>query len=98
MPADSLTFVNQRGDRDPVEKSYSRPRCMRARRALDLAAARNRLESEGWRVRKDGSRFWAPAIAIRAVFGDVAMKDLRNFAPPTLSLLDLANLRRNQPP
>ena len=30
--------------------------------ALHLAAARGRYESEGWRVRKDGSRFWANAV------------------------------------
>jgi signal transduction histidine kinase len=32
------------------------------RRALDTAAANGRFESEGWRVRKDGSRFWAHVI------------------------------------
>jgi formate hydrogenlyase transcriptional activator len=29
---------------------------------LDLAAARGRIEEEGWRVRKDGTRFWADVI------------------------------------
>ena len=29
---------------------------------LHLAAAQGRYESEGWRVRKDGSRFWANAV------------------------------------
>jgi PAS domain S-box-containing protein len=29
---------------------------------LRLAAARGRFEEEGWRVRKDGSRFWADSI------------------------------------
>ncbi|MBI5633787.1 MAG: PAS domain S-box protein [Nitrospirae bacterium] len=29
---------------------------------LDKAAAEGRFESEGWRIRKDGSRFWANAI------------------------------------
>jgi PAS domain S-box-containing protein len=32
------------------------------RTALELAAREGRYESEGWRVRKDGSRFWANAI------------------------------------
>src|SRR5262249_35184794 len=32
------------------------------RRALTAAASEGRYESEGWRVRKDGSRFWANAI------------------------------------
>jgi len=31
-------------------------------RALDAARREGRFESEGWRVRKDGSRFWALAI------------------------------------
>jgi len=29
---------------------------------LEIAAARGRFEEEGWRVRKDGSRFWANVI------------------------------------
>ena len=31
-------------------------------RALEIALAEGRFEAEGWRVRKDGSRFWANAI------------------------------------
>lgn len=31
-------------------------------RELEAAAALGRAESEGWRVRKDGSRFWANAV------------------------------------
>jgi PAS domain S-box-containing protein len=40
---------------------------------LRLAAARGRVEDEGWRVRKDGSRFWANSIltAIRDSTGQV---------------------------
>ncbi len=40
---------------------------------LRLAAARGRVEQEGWRVRKDGSRFWADAVltAIRDVSGEL---------------------------
>ena len=30
--------------------------------ALDAAAADGRFESEGWRIRKDGSRFWASVV------------------------------------
>ncbi|HEY7799612.1 MAG TPA: PAS domain S-box protein, partial [Hyphomonadaceae bacterium] len=30
--------------------------------ALDIAAREGRFENEGWRVRKDGSRFWAHVI------------------------------------
>jgi len=31
-------------------------------RALDTAAREGRFETEGWRIRKDGSRFWANVI------------------------------------
>ena len=31
-------------------------------RALQTAVAEGRFESEGWRVRKDGSRFWVNAV------------------------------------
>ncbi|WP_258163477.1 PAS domain-containing sensor histidine kinase [Rhizobium sp. TH2] len=31
-------------------------------RALDTAAKDGRFESEGWRIRKDGSKFWANAV------------------------------------
>ncbi|MDT9600457.1 hybrid sensor histidine kinase/response regulator [Sphingosinicella rhizophila] len=33
-----------------------------AQRALQTAAQQGRFEAEGWRIRKDGSRFWANAI------------------------------------
>ncbi len=41
------------------------------RKALETAAAEGRFEKEGWRVRKDGTRFWANVIidAIRAEDG-----------------------------
>ena len=32
---------------------------------LRMAAERGRIEEEGWRVRKDGSRFWADVRADR---------------------------------
>ena len=40
---------------------------------LRTAAQRGRLEQEGWRVRKDGSRFWADVVltAIRDVSGEL---------------------------
>ena len=40
---------------------------------LRLAAERGRIEEEGWRVRKDGSRFWADTIltAIRDDTGEI---------------------------
>ena len=40
---------------------------------LEIAAARGRVEDEGWRIRKDGTRFWADVIitAIRDDTGDL---------------------------
>lgn len=38
-------------------------------RALEIAAAQGRYEAEGWRVRQDGSRFWA-SVVIDAVHDD----------------------------
>ncbi|MBW6425572.1 PAS domain S-box protein [Rhizobium sp. XQZ8] len=38
-------------------------------RALETAAREGRFEREGWRIRKDGSRFWANVI-IDAIHGD----------------------------
>jgi PAS domain S-box-containing protein len=32
------------------------------KRALEIAAREGRFEAEGWRVRKDGSRFWADVV------------------------------------
>ena len=42
-------------------------------RTLRIAARDGRFETEGWRVRKDGSRFWAHAVvdAIRSPQGDL---------------------------
>ncbi|HEY0315830.1 MAG TPA: PAS domain-containing protein, partial [Sphingomonas sp.] len=37
--------------------------------ALDTARREGRFEAEGWRVRKDGSRFWT-SVVIDAVFAD----------------------------
>jgi len=47
-------------------------RC-RPEEMMRLAAERGRVEDEGWRVRKDGSRFWADSIltAIRDRTGEV---------------------------
>src|SRR3954465_3098539 len=43
------------------------------RRALETAAREGRFECEGWRVRQDGSRFWAHVIIdpIRDDHGDL---------------------------
>ena len=38
-------------------------------RALEIARTHGKFEDEGWRVRKDGSRFWA-SVVIDAIHGD----------------------------
>jgi PAS domain S-box-containing protein len=45
----------------------------RPQRLLQIAASEDRVEDEGWRVRKDGSRFWADVVlsAIRTSDGGV---------------------------
>jgi PAS domain S-box-containing protein len=42
-------------------------------RALETAAREEKFEAEGWRVRKDGSRFWAHVVIdpIRSPSGDI---------------------------
>lgn len=59
-------------------------------RLLDAAASEGRIENEGWRVRKDGSRFWADVV-ITAVRTDTG--ELRGFAKVTR---DLTERRRNE--
>jgi two-component system CheB/CheR fusion protein len=48
-------------------------RAGKPRRELEVATAEGRLELEGWRVRKDGSRFWADIVlsAIRDQAGNL---------------------------
>lgn len=36
-------------------------------RALATAEREGKFESQGWRIRKDGTRFWANVVAIRSV-------------------------------
>jgi PAS domain S-box-containing protein len=57
----------------------------RAQHELELAAREGRVESEGWRRRKDGSRFWAYVVltAIRDASGE-----LLGFAKVTRDLTD----------
>ncbi|HSQ35213.1 MAG TPA: PAS domain S-box protein, partial [Candidatus Binatia bacterium] len=54
-------------------------------RAMDVVIARGRFEDEGWRVRKDGSTFWANVVftAIRDPKGN-----LRGFAKLTRDLTE----------
>jgi len=48
-------------------------RAGRPERELQIAATQGRIEDEGWRVRKDGSKFWARAIvtAVRDAAGQL---------------------------
>ncbi|HZY16620.1 MAG TPA: PAS domain S-box protein [Ramlibacter sp.] len=57
---------------------------------LRLAALRGRFEDEGWRVRKDGSRFWANVV-ITALYGPGG--ELTGFAKITR---DLTERRRHE--
>jgi PAS domain S-box-containing protein len=52
--------------------------------ALEQARATGRFEEEGWRVRKDGSRFWASSI-IAPVSGD---RGLRGFSKVTRDITE----------
>ena len=56
---------------------------------LETAASQGRLEDEGWRIRKDGSRFWANVVitAIRNKNGN-----LRGFAKVTRDFTDRRNV------
>lgn len=57
-----------------------------------IAARRDgRVESEGWRVRKDGTRFWA-RISITALFDDDGI--LRGFGKVTRDLTERRRVRR----
>ena len=53
--------------------------------ALDTAAMQGRFECEGWRLRKDGSQFWAHVI-IDAIYDDYG--ELIRFAKITRDLSD----------
>ena len=54
-------------------------------RELEIARAKGSVEDEGWRVRKDGSRFWANVV-ITAVYD--AERNLRGFAKVTRDITD----------
>ena len=63
----------------------------RPAKALHTAEREGRFESEGWRLRKDGSRFWAHVIidVIRDDFGDVI-----GFAKITRDITERAEAQR----
>lgn len=58
--------------------------------ALTTAAAAGRWENEGWRVRKDGSRFWALAV-LDAVYDDEG--ELVGFAKVTRDITERLETR-----
>jgi PAS domain S-box-containing protein len=58
---------------------------------LERAIADGRFEDEGWRVRKDGSRFWANVV-ITALYDDTGR--LRGFAKVTRDLSDRRRIER----
>ncbi|MFC4031815.1 PAS domain S-box protein [Streptomyces polygonati] len=54
-------------------------------RELEIAVAEGRLEDEGWRIRKDGSRFWANVV-ITALFDQTG--ELRGFGKVTRDMTE----------
>lgn len=62
-------------------------------RELELAARDGRLETEAWRVRKDGSRFWAHVVitALRNPVGELV-----GFAKVTRDLTEQQRLQQEQ--
>ena len=68
----------------PEESRNSQPTAL-----LRKALTHGRSESEGWRIRKDGSRFWANVV-ITALF-DVA-GELRGYAKVTRDLTERRNV------
>jgi PAS domain S-box-containing protein len=54
-------------------------------RELEIAVAEGRLEDEGWRIRKDGSRFWANVV-ITALFDETG--ELRGFGKVTRDMTE----------
>ncbi|HEX8411256.1 MAG TPA: PAS domain S-box protein [Thermoanaerobaculia bacterium] len=54
-------------------------------RELEIARAEGSVEDEGWRVRKDGTRFWANVV-ITAVYDE--RRQLRGFAKVTRDITD----------
>lgn len=57
----------------------------RPQRLLEIAAAEGQVQDEGWRVRKDGSRFWAD-IVITALRDEAG--NLRGFTKVTRDITD----------
>lgn len=63
----------------------------RPQRALEIAARDGRYEKEGWRVRKDGTKFWANVV-LDAVYKDDG--SLLGFAKITRDITERMNAQR----
>ncbi|GAA4918121.1 PAS domain S-box-containing protein [Nonomuraea thailandensis] len=63
----------------------------RPARGLRQAATEGRWEEEGWRVRKDGTRFWA-SVVITALYDETG--DLRGFGKVTRDLTERRSMAR----
>ena len=75
QPLQGLTAQEIIGQHFSVFYSAEDQAARKPQKELEIATAEGRVEDEGWRVRKDGSRFWA----------NVVITALRN---PTASLSD----------
>ena len=64
----------------PVDLADGKPA-----RELEIAVAEGRLEDEGWRIRKDGTRFWANVV-ITALFDEQGV--LQGFGKVTRDLTE----------
>src|SRR5579872_545920 len=62
-------------------------------KVLDTARRVGKFEGEGWRVRKDGSRFWA-SVVIDAIHGEQG--ELIGFAKVTRDLTERRAAEENQ--
>jgi PAS domain S-box-containing protein len=62
-------------------------------RELEIAKAEGSVEDEGWRLRKDGTRFWANVV-ITAVYD--AHGELRGFAKVTRDITDRKHAEETQ--
>ncbi|MEV4314307.1 PAS domain S-box protein [Actinocrispum sp. NPDC049592] len=60
-------------------------------RELEIAVAQGRLEDEGWRLRKDGTRFWANVV-ITALYDDSG--ELRGFGKVTRDMTERRTAER----
>ncbi len=62
-------------------------------RELEIASAMGKFEEEGWRVRKDGSRFWSH-VSINAIYSEEG--DLQGFGKVTRDLTERKQAEEQQ--